>query len=538
MDALAPARDAFAGAARISRRHPDLLFAVGLTVAAALPRLWSLGDVPQGVHGDEAQFAMDAQRLLDSGWIGVYTPSALGQPAGIAYVSAIGQWLFGATALGARLGVTFVSIAAVPLAYLLFRLLADRTVAVIAALLLAVSLWHIHLGRVAAPTALVPTSELATLTLWTIGLRRGDWYWFLLAGVSLGLGLYTYTVYPSFVVAFALWILIYTVVWKRGPGFWPWAHNVAIAALAAFVTALPLFAYIADPDNDYFGHYRNYYDLYSVPASDAYAQADFGGRVDLIVDQAGRFLGAYAWHGTTDFVDGAAPDGLPMFGPLMLALLLAGTGLALWRWRETTYPLCLLMVVVLPLTTVLQTNATYRGPLGAVPFLLFLGALPLAFLWQRAAGFKTGLAIGARAAVVIVLLLVAYRDLNAYFGAWARSPGFDWVYARQISEASVYAQSLPGRPYVYFYSSRWSFDYETRQYLAPDLEGEDRSREFGRRQDYGIDSSRDALFLLLPSYFGDLALLRRYYSGGEAYVAQDGDEVLFIAYLVRAPPAP
>jgi len=310
LDALAPARDAFAGAARISRRHPDLLFAVGLTVAAALPRLWSLGDVPQGVHGDEAQFAMDAQRLLDSGWIGVYTPSALGQPAGIAYVSAIGQWLFGATALGARLGVALVSIAAVPLAYLLFRLLADRTVAVIAALLLAVSLWHIHLGRVAAPTALVPTSELATLTLWTIGLRRGDWYWFLLAGVSLGLGLYTYTVYPSFVVAFALWILIYTVVWKRGPGFWPWAHNVAIAALAAFVTALPLFAYIADPDNDYLSHYRNYYDLYSVPASDAYAQADFGGRVDLIVDQAGRFLGAYAWHGTTDFVDGAAPDGL------------------------------------------------------------------------------------------------------------------------------------------------------------------------------------------------------------------------------------
>lgn len=518
--------------AAFGRRHTDAVLLAAVTATAAAPRLWSLGALPRGVHGDEAQFAMDAQRVLDSGWIGVYTASALGQPAGIAYALAPGQWLFGATPLGARFGVALVSVLAAPLAYILFRFLAGRAVAAFAALLLAVSLWHVHLGRVAVPTALVPTSELLTLTFWALGLRRGDWHWFLLAGASLGLGLYTYNVYPIFVVAFALWVLAYTFVWKRGPGLALWVCNVAIAALASFAVALPLFVYVASAGSGYFEHYRSYYQQYSVLQSRPFQEGDLAQKLDVLWGQVQRFFGAYAWRGVTDYVDGAAPAGEPMLGPLLLLLLLLGTASALRRAREPANALCLIMVAVIPLTSVLQTNATYRGPLGAAPFLLYLAALPLAYAWQRAARLPLRAGAALRSAAVLALLLVAYRDLGTYFRDWARSPTFDWVYAREISAASTYARSLPERPYVYFYSARWSFNYETRQYLAPGLAGEDRSREFGRRQDLDIDRSRDALVLLLPPYIDLAAAVRQRYPGGREFVLRDGEVTLFFAYLV------
>ena len=47
--------------------------------------------------------------------------------------------------------------------------------------------------------------------------------WFALAGATLGLGLYTYNIYPIFVVAFTVWVILYTLLNKRGDAFKPWA---------------------------------------------------------------------------------------------------------------------------------------------------------------------------------------------------------------------------------------------------------------------------------------------------------------------------
>src|SRR5688572_32430513 len=71
-----------------AEKHADLLFLIALTAIAAVPRLWALGEIPPGIHGDEAQVGTDAWRVLEDGWIGVYTLAALGQPAGHAYYAA------------------------------------------------------------------------------------------------------------------------------------------------------------------------------------------------------------------------------------------------------------------------------------------------------------------------------------------------------------------------------------------------------------------------------------------------------------------
>jgi 4-amino-4-deoxy-L-arabinose transferase-like glycosyltransferase len=514
-------------------RHADLVLIVALTLLAGALRLWALDAIPQGVHGDEAQYGRDAQRVLDSGWIGVYTHSALGQPAGIAYVAAPGQALFGETALGARFSIAIFAVAAVPLAYGLFRLLSGRAVAAIAAFLLATSLWHIHFSRVAYQPALVPTVELAVLLLWVLGMRSGRTGWFIAAGAVLGLGLYTYNVYPIFVIAFAAWVAVYTLLFKRHE-LRPWAKNVAFAAVASVAVGLPLFAYMADPANDYFNHYRGYYEQYSVLKSDAYEEADFGGRIDIITGQAERFVGAYVWEGITDFVDAASPDRRPMLDVLTVVLFAGGTVYAAARWRETPHLMALILVAIIPLTTVLQTNGIYRGPLGAVPFIAFLAALPLGRAWEAAWRLRRGLRPVAYGGIALALAFIAFTNVRAYFDDWANSELFPWVYAQQISAASEYAAAHPDHPYVYFLAGRWTFNYETRQYLAPNIIGEDRSKEFGKRQDLDIDRSRPSLILLLPPYLERAGEVETMYPDATSFVKKDGDEILFIAYNLPA----
>jgi 4-amino-4-deoxy-L-arabinose transferase-like glycosyltransferase len=500
-------------------------------------RLWALGELPQGVHGDEAQVGLDARRVLADGWIGPYTPSALGQPSGHAYLTAPSVWLLGSTPFAVRLPLALVAIAAIPLAYLLFRLQSNRVVATLAAFLLATSLWHIHFSRVAHWPSSYVTVALAVLVLWTLAMRTGRWYWFVAAGGVLGLGLYTYNVYPVFVLAFGLWVAVYTLVFKRDE-LRVWGRHVALAAVVALVVGLPLFVYIADPANDYFKHYRQYYDEYSVLQSPAYEAAGFWGKTEIVAEQAKRFVGAYVWQGIADLVDASSPDGRPMLDKLTVALFAVGAVYAVRHWRETPHLLSLMLIALIPLTTVLQTNATYRAPLGVVPFLSFVAAAPLTLAWQAAPRFREIYRPLVYGGVALLLAVIAFVNVRAYFDYWADSLLFPWVYAQQISEASEYVAGLPDQPYVYFLSHRWSFNYETRQYLAPGAAGEDRSQEFGLRQDLAIDRSRPSLILLLPPYTAYIDHVRAFYPDGYSYSWMQGSEPLFIAYHVPAVTAP
>jgi hypothetical protein len=270
--------------------------------------------------------------------------------------------------------------------------------------------------------------------------------------------------------------------------------------------------------------------------SPAYVRGDFTDKADIIWSQLKIWFGAYAWQGVPDLIDGASPDRRPMLDTLTVGLFVAGVGYAVYNWRQTPHLLALTLLAIIPLTSLMQTNSTYRGVLGLAPFVAFFAALPLALIWTKAGTMSKELYRGAGYALVIVAItMIGYTSLHTYFSSWANSPLFPWVYTQELSEASEYLADLDDEPYVYFYSGRWRFDYETRQFLAPGFEGEDRSRRFGRRQDDVItDRSRDSMFLLLDPYLDRIENIKRLYPGGEEYTYRDGNQVLFIAYRVPA----
>src|SRR5512143_2002081 len=120
---------------------------LGIVALAAVLRLVALATVPLGLHGDEAVTGMDARRVLTEGWLGPYLPySALGQPAGPVYGTALLFAVLPQTTATIRASMALFSIAAVLFTYLAARQAFDRGTAALAALLLTFMPWHLHLG--------------------------------------------------------------------------------------------------------------------------------------------------------------------------------------------------------------------------------------------------------------------------------------------------------------------------------------------------------------------------------------------------------
>jgi hypothetical protein len=113
-----------------------------------------------------------------------------------------------------------------------------------------------------------------------------------------------------------------------------------------------------------------------------------------------------------------------------------------------------------------------------------------------------------------------------------------FVYPHQMDAASHFIADLPTGTYVYFYSDRWSFDYETRRFLAPKASGIDRSVDFGTPSiagapvDYSIDVPGPVAFVFLGSYVDDTDVVAERYPGGTITEADRGGEVEFRAYVL------
>ena len=76
---------------------------------------------------------------------------------------------------------------------------------------------------------------------------------------------------------------------------------------------------------------------------------------------------------------------------------------------------------------------------------------------------------------------------------------------------------LPHGDVVYFYSDRWSFDYETVRYLTSDRPSEDRSRRFGQTTGLEPDRTRDIAYVFMDPYRGLIDEVAALYPGGDRF---------------------
>ena len=509
----------------IIQNKREVLLVASLIIVAAFLRIYRLGDFPPGLHGDEAWTGIEARRILEDGPIGVWSPSALGQPAGTFYWTAFLFSFLEPSLFTLRLSAALLGVLTVLAFYVFARAVLGPTAASVGAVLLTVSFWHIHYSRIAFPLVALPFLECVALVFLVQGLRTGRLFFVAIAGATSALGVYVYGGFVAFALTLALfWAFL---VFRRAyPPRRLVKYGLAFL-LPAFLVGLPFLNTLVSSPSDVL----SYGAVSSTFSDHEFKDAeDLGDKTSFVLRRLRRGFSLYFTGGQMDYTDGMGARGL--LDLLTFGLFVVGAAAAVWRWREWGRFLLLAGLVGGVLVTAymaLPSWAESRRGIGALPMVFALAglggdvAVRAVSRWMRRRW--------AYALVGSVVVIAAYLNLNYYFGTLSRAPETRWVFVEEFTRASKYLGELPDTDlYVYFYSGRWSYNYETRRFLLPDLPGEDRSHEFGQFTLERDESRPNVVYVLLPPYQEVLEELRALYPGGRHHELKDGDRFIFSAY--------
>jgi len=507
------------------------LFLAVVIFAAAL-RLWNLSFLPFGFHGDEAVSGLEAQRIWRENGIGPYTSAALGQPTGPIYWVALSIRIFGDTIFAVRLVSALSGTLSIVVLYFGARRHFGPKVAWLAAFLLTVTTWHLHYSRIGFPLAMWPLFVLLGAFLLLEAIERRHAAWWAFAGAILGCGIYIYNAHWLFLAtacAYAAWRL-----WDDKRISWPQRLSFAgIFTLALLGSALPMLLYALKPQHSFSTHFA----LYSLFQQPEWVKApSYGVRFSLVVGRYFDFWERLCWNPHLDFSDGS---GIVSLMPLPLTLLAAAGIYRSWKRRhEKALSFFLLWVLVLPCAAVFTVEGTLRRTFALAPILALFAALGLVEIYRALMKRKPHLQRVVKVAIAGLLLVITAQALRDYFVRFLRSEHQSWVFLTEITQASHWMQQLSPDSHVYFFSERCSAHYQTRQFLAPRVWIEDRSKEYGS---YSLDNrngDRESIWMLLDKYQTSLDKIRTLHPGGQIIYGPPlpgTDKICFVAYRLKQP---
>jgi len=444
---------------RLYRKEWLVVASVG--ALALVLRLVALGQVPPGVRYDELVNVKMASHIYAGEWP-IYFQEAWGHEPLYHYVHALGMRLLGQTVLGVRITSVLSGTLGVLTAYLALRQLFGRGVAVLAALLLASSFWSLMYSRIGLRhISLPPWIGLAAYCFWR-GLEapaseRGKiGLWFSLAGVSLGVTLYTYfasRVVPLVFVVFVLYLLAFHRDMLRGR--W-WGTAVALVLPVAMVTPMALYL-IRHPELE------QRLGQVSGGLFGALRTGDLNGGLRAVLGT----LGMFSFQADPEWLYNI--PGRPVLDPLTSIAFYVGLGTLLWRWRE---PRRAFLSLWLLLGIAPALFSWPPGSLGhtivAQPAAFGIVALGLAEAWAWARRRTTG-PLRLSAQLVVAATPLAFAGVNAYdyYVRWPRYPEVRHEYQASSTAVARYLEQHPeatpacvSAPYVDYWNpwSKMNFD--------------------------------------------------------------------------------
>ena len=183
---------------------------LGLTIFA---RVYNLGHLPPAIHGDEAQFGLNARSILHGEQPTLFAVGWYQFPIGSFAAQAGIMRLFGDDIAGLRLSsALFGALTLLPV-YLLARSMFDRRVALASAALIAVGHWSVHFSRLG-----INNIQATFFAAWAVylawrALRTQHHLDYALTGLALGLGLYTY--YAARLMPLIVGAMLGLAVWRN-----------------------------------------------------------------------------------------------------------------------------------------------------------------------------------------------------------------------------------------------------------------------------------------------------------------------------------
>jgi 4-amino-4-deoxy-L-arabinose transferase-like glycosyltransferase len=439
-----------------------LLLVIAVAVAWRLP---GLAEIPPQVHGDEAACGLEARRILHGevpnllglGWYDIPYPSFA--------LSALFMTLFGDDLFGLRMGSVVLGVASVGLLFLAARRLYGLRCATIAALLLAMSHWHVHFSRIGTDYMQACFAAMLALFFFVRARQDGRWLDWVIAGLAVGLSCSVYYAGRAVILVLAAFLVVERLC--DGAAERRRSQGLTAMVLAAVMFVAPTYAVTARLPSALTDRSRGVFVL-----SEHNLEHSFGGDGErdvprLLVEQAAKSLAAFNWRGErSDQHSHAAPLLDFWSGAVFAVALVALTALG---WKRRYRLVVLWFWVNLVAGSILTVDAMFSPRMVvALPMVFVLPAL-LLDRWLESARRAGGVA-GVLALAAIALFLPAsalgnyadYFDLHVNRLQIARRPT---LLARFVREVNA-----DDRVYVY---GRISLGYDTPRFLVPDVDGAD-----------------------------------------------------------------
>jgi len=392
--------------------NAELIAFLLILLIGAFSLYFRLDDAPHGMIPDHAEKIFDLVRI-EKGYLPTYFGAHSGREPLHFYLTYTFSGLFGYSFLSLKLASSLIALLMLPALYWLGRQIDGRLTGLLAMALGSVSVWQLIMGRSgfrAGEAALAATLLLAAFWGALRSGKRGD---FLLTGLILGIGLYTYTgfrIAPLLVlVGFGLrWLMTERTSRQR------LIFNLGALVALSLMVYLPLLAYWVRYPNVYWYRSQQMVGLHWTENL-----RRFG---DALLSSLGLF------NVTSDSVMLNVVPYRPAVGVVSGALLLLG--LAFWLWRvmqnrrftELLLPLALFIFVLpsaLAISTPLELPSARRATV-AFPVVMVLGAVSLSLPLRAISAFRPRWMFQSAALISVLALLTFHtlQDWDAYFNVY------------------------------------------------------------------------------------------------------------------------
>ncbi|NOZ73224.1 MAG: hypothetical protein GXP38_15180, partial [Chloroflexi bacterium] len=480
-----------------------------IMVVAIWLRVAYIRQMPPGIFIDETNAALDGLRILEGRPDSLFGTGWFETPNGFVYLQTLFFRLLGTTFLAIKLQSLLPGILTVLALYFLARELFGVRTALFSAAFLAINRWHFNMSRWGWNEVYPPLIMVLTLLFILRGVRRRHWGDWLLAGLLLGLGMYTYLAIRLVVVVIFLY-LAYRVLFERGFLRRQW-QGLLLFFFIYLLTFAPLgFTYIKSPFT-----FLNRTEQVSIKHDIDAA----GGDLQPLWQSLKRH--ALMFHVKGDLNPRHNLPGRPMLDPITGAFFLLGLAWACWRWRDHRHALLLIWIPVVLLGGILsqlsEAPQAYRV-LAVVPAIALLAgeALDLSLRGLMAALPRRDWRPALAGLVALVGLGGAgWLNYDLYFHQQMEDPA---VYtAFSPLETTVAREVLAKRadhrlylsPRLYYFSPLRFFAYEPTRPIGIDIGPWHYSpfaRLGGGLDHPGYQLADPALDLPLPDLGGDNAL--------------------------------
>ena len=401
-----------------------------ILLLALIIRLYNLDTFPPGLWFDEADNLEHARKIAaDPGYLPVFVPFTELPSFFLAPVAVVIKYAGVYITTGRLIAVVF-GLAGIVAMFLMVRHMMGAAMGLVAAFLTAVMRWDIIWSRTGMHGITAPF--FAALTAWLTyrAIQNGRRTDFAIAGVALGLGMWFYASYRLFplVIAFVLIHGLVTAARARRRLM----LNIGIMASFAMIVTLPLAQYIASHPDEFFRR---------TAVTSVFNHTEAGETSRVIRESLSRHLRMFHIEGD--------PNGrhniprAPMLDIFSGLLMLLGLAVAVSRWRNAAFivlPLWILVMIMPGVLTLPWEAPQSLRAITVIPAVITLATIGISFIWKVGSSVQvSAFRVGTAAFIAVLLAVIAYTNIEAYFGEQANSPE---VYASYSTDETLMTQDI------------------------------------------------------------------------------------------------